>query len=278
MIDQLPPAIRDQLDVLLPQLLAAGMNILVAVIILILGFWLAGRVQVWTMRALGRMPSMDEMLLKFFGTIARYLVLTFTILAVLAEFGVQTASLIAVLGAAGLAVGLALQGTLSNVAAGVMLLIFRPFREGHYVEAGGVAGTVKQLSLFTTELATPDNVQIIVPNSDVWGQPITNYTYHPQRRLDMTFGISYNDNIGKAMDIIRAELEADERCLAEPEPFIGVINLGDSSVDIVTRVWVNNAQYWPTKFDLTRRIKERFDENGVTIPFPVRTVYNAAAD
>jgi small conductance mechanosensitive channel len=278
MIDQLPPAIRDQLDVLLPQLLAAGMNILVAVIILILGFWLAGRVQVWTMRALGRMPSMDEMLLKFFGTIARYLVLTFTILAVLAEFGVQTASLIAVLGAAGLAVGLALQGTLSNVAAGVMLLIFRPFREGHYVEAGGVAGTVKQLSLFTTELATPDNVQIIVPNSDVWGQPITNYTYHPQRRLDMTFGISYSDNIGKAMDIIRAELEADERCLAEPEPFIGVINLGDSSVDIVTRVWVNNAQYWPTKFDLTRRIKERFDENGVTIPFPVRTVYNAAAD
>ncbi len=278
MIDQLPPAIRDQLDVLLPQLLAAGMNIVVAVIILILGFWLAGRVRVWTMRALGRMPSMDEMLLKFFGTIARYLVLTFTILAVLAEFGVQTASLIAVLGAAGLAVGLALQGTLSNVAAGVMLLIFRPFREGHYVEAGGVAGTVKQLSLFTTELATPDNVQIIVPNSDVWGQPITNYTYHPQRRLDMTFGISYSDNIGKAMDIIRAELEADERCLAEPEPFIGVINLGDSSVDIVTRVWVNNAQYWPTKFDLTRRIKERFDENGVTIPFPVRTVYNAAAD
>lgn len=278
MIDQLPPAIRDQLDVLLPQLLAAGMNIVVAVIILILGFWLAGRVRVWTMRALGRMPSMDEMLLKFFGTIARYLVLTFTILAVLAEFGVQTASLIAVLGAAGLAVGLALQGTLSNVAAGVMLLIFRPFREGHYVEAGGVAGTVKQLSLFTTELATPDNVQIIVPNSDVWGQPITNYTYHPQRRLDMTFGISYSDNIGKAMDIIRSELEADERCLAEPEPFIGVINLGDSSVDIVTRVWVNNAQYWPTKFDLTRRIKERFDENGVTIPFPVRTVYNAAAD
>lgn len=278
MLDQLPPAIREQLDVLLPQLLAGGVNLLTAVVILIAGFWFAGRVRVWTMRALGRWPNMDEMLQNFFGTIARYLVLTFTIVAVLAKFGVQTASLIAVLGAAGLAVGLALQGTLSNVAAGVMLLIFRPFRSGHYVEAGGVAGTVKQLSLFTTELATPDNVQIIVPNSDVWGQPITNYSYHPQRRLDMTFGISYGDDIGKAMEVIRHELEADERCLKEPEPFIGVLNLGDSSVDIVVRVWVNNADYWPAKFDLTRRIKERFDENGITIPFPVRTVYNTAAD
>ena len=143
-------------------------------------------------------------------------------------------------------------------------------------QRGAIALTVKELTLFTTELATPDNVQIIVPNSDVWGQPITNYTYHPQRRLDMTFGISYGDDIGKAMEIIRRELEAEPRCLSEPEPFIGVINLGDSSVDIVTRVWVMNADYWPAKFDLTRRIKERFDEGGITIPFPVRTVYSAA--
>lgn len=276
MLDQLPPAIREQIDVLLPQLLAGGVNFLIAIIILIAGLWLAGRCRTWTIRGLGRWPTMDEMLKSFFGNIVRYLVLIFTVLAVLAKFGVQTASLIAVLGAAGLAVGLALQGTLSNVAAGVMLLIFRPFRTGHYVEVGGVAGTVKELTLFTTELATPDNVQIIVPNSDVWGQPITNYTYHPQRRLDMTFGISYDDDIGKAMEIIRRELEADKRCLSEPEPFIGVINLGDSSVDIVTRVWVMNANYWPAKFDLTRRIKERFDEGGITIPFPVRTVYNAA--
>jgi small conductance mechanosensitive channel len=276
MLDQLPPSIREQMDVLLPQLLEGGVNMVIAIIILIAGLWFAGRLRTWTMRGLGRWPSMDEMLKSFFGNIVRYLVLIFTILAVLAKFGVQTASLIAVLGAAGLAVGLALQGTLSNVAAGVMLLIFRPFRAGHYVEVGGVAGTVKELTLFTTELATPDNVQIIVPNSDVWGQPITNYTYHPHRRLDMTFGISYGDDIGKAMDIIRRELEAEPRCLKDPEPFIGVINLGDSSVDIVTRVWVMNADYWPTKFDLTRRIKERFDEGGITIPFPVRTVYNAA--
>tara|TARA_R110002110_G_scaffold165930_13_gene366350 strand:- start:2032 stop:2868 length:837 start_codon:yes stop_codon:yes gene_type:complete len=278
MLDQLPPAIRDQLDVLLPVLFDRSLNLATAILILILGIWFASRMRAWTMRALSRTPQMDEMLKNFFGNTVRYLVLIFTVLAVLAKFGVQTASLIALLGAAGLAVGLALQGTLSNVAAGVMLLIFRPFRTGHYIEAGGVSGTVKDLSLFTTELATPENVQIIVPNSDIWGQAIKNYTYHPQRRLDMTFGISYGDDIGKAMEIIGGVLAADERCLKEPEAFIGVINLGDSAVDIVTRVWVMNADYWPTKFDLTRNVKERFDEGGITIPFPVRTVYNAAAD
>lgn len=278
MLDQLPPALRDQLDVLLPQVVEGGVNLVIAVAILIAGFWFAGRCRLWTIQALGRVPAFDDMLKNFFGTMVRYLILIFTILAVLAKFGVQTASLIAVLGAAGLAVGLALQGTLSNVAAGVMLLIFRPFRAGHYVEAGGVAGTVKALTLFTTELATPDNVQIIVPNSDVWGKPITNYTYHPTRRLDITFGISYGDDIGKAMDIIRREIEADDRCLNDPEAFIGVISLGDSSVNVVLRVWVLNADYWPTRFDLMRRVKERFDEGGITIPFPVRTIYNAKAE
>ncbi|PKQ05682.1 MAG: mechanosensitive ion channel protein MscS [Alphaproteobacteria bacterium HGW-Alphaproteobacteria-12] len=278
MLDQLPPAIRDQLDVLLPVLFDRSLNLATAIFILILGIWFASRMRAWTMRALSRTPQMDEMLKNFFSDTVRYLVLIFTLLAVLAKFGVQTASLIALLGAAGLAVGLALQGTLSNVAAGVMLLIFRPFRTGHYIEAGGVSGTVKELSLFTTELATPENVQIIVPNSDIWGQAIKNYTYHPLRRLDMTFGISYGDDIGKAMEIIGGVLAADKRCLKEPEAFIGVINLGDSAVDIVTRVWVMNADYWPAKFDLTRNVKERFDEGGITIPFPVRTVYNTAAD
>lgn len=276
MLDQLPPVFREQLDVLLPQMLAGGADLLIAIVILIAGLWFAGRCRFWTTRALGRMPNMDEMLKNFFGTVVRYLIIIFTVLAVLAKFGVQTASLIAILGAAGLAVGLALQGTLSNVAAGVMLLIIRPFRSGHYVEVGGIAGTVKSLSLFTTELSTPDNVQIIVPNSEVWGKPITNYSYHPTRRVDITFGISYGDDIGKAMQIIREALDADVRCLKEPEAFIGVISLGDSSVNIVTRVWVMNADYWPARFDLTRHIKERFDEGGITIPFPARTIYTAA--
>lgn len=278
MLEQMPEVVQKNIDALLPFALEYGVSFVAAVLILIVGFWLAGRGRKWTVHALSRGPVKDDMLQSFFGSIVRYLIIIVTILAVLGEFGIQTTSLIAVLGAAGLAVGLALQGTLSNVAAGVMLLIFRPFRTGQYVEIGGIAGTVKELTLFFTELNTPDNVQIIVPNSDVWGQPITNYSYHPQRRLDMTFGISYGDDIGKAMEVIRHELEADERCLKEPEPFIGVLNLGESSVDIVVRVWVNNLDYWPAKFDLTRRVKERFDENGITIPFPVRTVYNTAAD
>src|SRR5690554_1614521 len=253
MLDQLPPVLHQQIELLLPQIVAGGVNLVTAIIILIGGTWLASRSRAWTIRALGGVPTLDDMLKGFFGSIVRYLVLTFTLLAVLAKFGVQTASLIAVLGAAGLAVGLALQGTLANVAAGVMLLIIRPFRAGHYVEVGGIAGTVKSLSLFTTELSTPDNIQIIVPNSDIWGQAIKNYTFHPTRRLDITFGISYGDSIGKAMGIIKAEIAADARCLAEPEPFTGVLNLGESSVDVVMRVWVANSEYWNVRFDLMQK-------------------------
>lgn len=273
MFDQLPPALREQLDLLLPTLVEHGLAMISAIVILIAGFWFAGRTRTWTIGALRRVPGIDEMLQNFFGTMVRYLVLIFTVLAVLAKFGVQTASLIALLGAAGLAVGLALQGTLSNVAAGVMLLIFRPFRAGHYVEVGGVAGTVKLLSLFTTELTTPDNVQIFVPNSQIWGQALKNYNFHPTRRVDFLFGISYGDDIGKAMEAIRAEFEADPRCLKEPPLFMGVGNLGDSSVDITVRVWSMTPDYWPLKFELTRRVKERFDRDGITIPFPARTVY-----
>lgn len=275
MLDQLPPEIREHLDALLPTFVEHGLSMLSAILILIAGFWFAGRTRMWTIGALRRVPGIDEMLQNFFGTMVRYLVLIFTLLAVLAKFGVQTASLIALLGAAGLAVGLALQGTLSNVAAGVMLLIFRPFRAGHYVEVGGIAGTVKLLSLFTTELATPDNVQIFVPNSQIWGQALRNFSFHPTRRVDFSFGISYGDDIGKAMEAIRDVFEADPRCLKEPELFMGVGNLGDSSVDITVRVWSATADYWPLKFELTRQVKERFDREGITIPFPARTVYAA---
>lgn len=277
MLDQLPPVLHQQIELLVPQIVAGGVNLVTAIIILIGGIWLASRSCVWTIRALGRVPTLDDMLKGFFGSIVRYLVLTFTLLAVLAKFGVQTASLIAVLGAAGLAVGLALQGTLSNVAAGVMLLIFRPFRSGHYIQAGNVAGTVKSLTLFTTELASSDNVQIIVPNSQIWGQAISNFTFHPTRRLDMKFGISYADDIAQAIAIIQRELAADERCLAEPEPFVGVLALGERSVELTVRVWVMNASYWSVHFDMTRRIKERFDQAGITMPFLAGTIYTPVA-
>ena len=268
MLDQLPPAIREQLDVLLPQLLEGGVNLLTAVVILIAGFWFAGRVRVWTMRALGRWPNMDEMLQNFFGTIARYLVLTFTIVAVLAKFGVQTASLIAVLGAAGLAVGLALQGTLSNVAAGVMLIIFRPYKIGQYVDIGGTSGTVKDLNIFVTELVTPDNVQIIMPNGKAWGTVITNFSAHSTRRLDLTFGIDYDDDIDKAVQIILDVANADERVHKDPEPWVRLTNLGDSSVDLGVRLWCDAGNYWELKFHMLKSVKEAFDAGGISIPYP----------
>ncbi len=177
------------------------------------------------------------------------------------------------MGAAGLAIGLALQGTLSNVAAGVMLLLFRPFKTGDYIDGGGVAGTVKSVSLFVTELATPDNVQIVVPNADLWGTAIKNYSHHPVRRVDLLIGIGYGDDIDTAMGIIRKLAEDDERVHAEPEPFIVVGDLGDSSVNLIVRLWCDSANYWPLKFAMTKAIKEAFDREGVTIPFPQRDVH-----
>jgi len=274
MMEWLPQSIQHNLDQILPLVLERGLNLVGALVILALGYWFSGRARRWVAFLIRRAPNSDATLESFFGSIAAYGVLTFTILAVLAKFGVQTTSLVALLGAAGLAVGLALQGTLSNVAAGVMLLIFRPFRAGDYVEVGGVAGTVKLLTLFTTELATPDNIQIIVPNGNVWGQPLKNYSFHATRRIDLIFGISYDDDIARTMEVMREAMMSDKRVLTLPEPLIAVNALNQSSVDMLLRVWTSNDDYWPVKFDLTRVVKERFDEAGITIPFPTQTVHN----
>ena len=276
MPENLSVSMEDNLDAILPLLVEHGLSVIGAVLILIIGLWLSGRAKVWTIRALGKAPALDDMLRGFFGSIVRYLVLIVVVLAVLSQFGIETTSLIAVLGTAGLAIGLALQGTLSNIAAGVMLLIFRPFKIGHFVEIGGISGTVRELTLFTTELATPDNVQIIVPNSGVWGQPLKNYSAHATRRVDFSFGISYSDDINKAFDVIRAVLAADTRIHKDPDAVIVVGNLGDSSVDITVRVWSDAADYWGIKFDITKQVKEALDASGISIPFPSRTVYQAA--
>lgn len=273
------PEISDEqmqnfMDWLIPTVSQMGLNLLGALLVLIVGFWIAGRIRGWIRKALGKSPRFDDMLTAFLASIAYYTVVAITILAVLQQFGIETTSFIAVLGAAGLAVGLALQGTLSNVAAGVMLLIFRPFKFGQFIEVAGHAGTVKGLNLFTTELATPDNVQIIIPNSAVWGDSVKNYNGHPTRRCDITMGISYASDINKAMDVLRDVWSKDDRILKDPEAFQGVVNLGDSSVDIVVRLWVNGSDYWPVKFELTKAFKEAFDANGIDIPFPTRTVHN----
>ncbi len=254
-----------------------GLDVVGAIVILIIGFMASKWAQSLTVKALSRSDKIDTMLRGFFGSLVKYLVLIFTVLMVLSQFGIQTASLIAVLGAAGLAVGLALQGTLSNIAAGVMILIFRPFKIGDYVEVAGHAGTVSAVTLFITELTTPDNVQIIAPNNQVWGSSVKNYSFHETRRLDLSLGIAYEDDIGKAMAAINDIIANEGRALKDPESMVAVSELADSSVNFVIRIWCNAGDYWPMKFDLTRALKERMDSEGISIPYPQRTVHNVAA-
>ncbi len=265
--------IRSVLDEALAALTAYGLDVVAAIAILLVGIWAAGKTERVISAALTRTKRVDAMLVSFFANAGRYLVLVVVGVAVLNRFGIETTSLIAVLGAAGLAIGLALQGTLSNVAAGVMLLIFRPFHEGDYVDAGGHSGTVKSLNLFFTVMATPDNVKIIVPNSDIWGSSLRNYSIHPERRVDLVFGIAYDADIDQAMNSIKAVIAGDERIHDDPEPFIAVTELGDSSVNIVVRVWADNGDYWPVRFDLMKGVKERLDAENISIPFPTRTIH-----
>jgi len=254
-----------------------GLQVVGALAVLIVGRWVAGRVRTGIRRALER-RQLDPSLIPFLASLGYYLTLAVVLIAVLGLFGIETTSLVAVLGVAGLAVGLALQGTLSNFSAGVMLLAFRPFRVGHYVECAGTAGSVQEIGLFSTILATPDNVQIIVPNSSVWGQIIKNYSVHETRRNDLVVGVSYGDDLGKALATVREVLDADERVLVDPEPVVAVGNLGDSSVDLLVRPWCRAADYWPLRFDLIRRLKEALEAAGCTIPFPQRDVHVHGAD
>lgn len=250
-----------------------GLNILGAIIILIIGRIVAGWAKSATEKYLERSGRVDQTIQDFLANCVRYVVLILTFIMVLSQFGVETTSLIAIFGAAGLAIGLALQGTLSNIAAGVMLLVFRPFKVGDYVEATGIAGTVKSITLFVTELATPDNVQILTPNAAVWGATVKNYSHHATRRVDFVVGIDYTDDINQAMDTVHSVINAESRALKDPEPMVVVGNLGESSVDLIVRVWCNAGDYWGVKFDLTKAFKEKLDTAGITIPFPQRTLH-----
>jgi small conductance mechanosensitive channel len=250
-----------------------GLKVLGALVVLIVGLIVARSIRKAIRRGMARSKRVDESLIPFVSGIAYYLLLAALIIAVLQMFGVEATSMIAVLGAAGLAVGLALQGTLSNFAAGVMLLVFRPFKLGDFVEAGGMAGSVKEISIFSITLATPDNVKIIMPNSAVYGQTIKNYTANDTRRNDLVVGISYNDDIGKARDVILGILKAEKRVLEDPAPVVAVSELGDSSVNLVVRPWCKKEDYWDLRFDLTRKIKEELEAAGCSIPFPQNDVH-----
>ena len=253
-------------------------SVLAAIGILLLGWfvsaWLQKRV-----RALGRAHAhLDDMLFDFLSSIVRYVVLGFTALFVLNTFGVQTTSIIAVIGAAGLAVGLALQGTLSNIAAGVMLILFRPIRTGDFVDVGGTMGTVVTVNLNFTELADISNVQVIIPNSQVWGNVITNYSTNDTRRAEWTFGVGYGVHLADAERIIIDTIMRDPRSKADPAPFIQVNNLGASSVDFLVRVWVDASEYFAYQADMKRAVKEALDAGGIDIPFPTRTIVSVDAD
>lgn len=250
-----------------------GLEVLGAIAILIVGWIVAGWARSGTRRALNRVRWMDDTVRPIFAAIVGYLVLVITLIAVLNQFGVQTASIIAVLGAAGLAVGLALQGTLSNVAAGVMLLFLRPFKVGDFVEAGGASGTVKEVGLFNTELATADNVYIVVPNSSIFSRDISNYSRHATRRLDIPVGVGYDTDLTRALEVLRGTIDADGRALATPAPEVMVMELGDSAITINLRFWVNAADYWPCKWAMNKAVKEALDAAGIEIPFPQRVVH-----
>ncbi len=258
----------ETMAVLAERAIAAGTNLVLAILILIIGFIVAGMVKGGVRKAVERSSRMDATLAGFFSSIAYYAVVAVVLIAVLARFGVQTASLVAALGAITLAIGFALQGTLSNIAAGVMIIAFRPYSIGDWVEVAGVSGTVKDVNLFTTVLATGDNKKIIIPNGQAWGDIITNYSANPTRRVDFTFSIDYSDDIDKAMDVIKSTLGADARIHKDPEIFTAVAAHGSSSVDIVTRVWVNTGDYWGVHFDAMKSVKEAFDKNGISIPYP----------
>lgn len=269
-------AIRQQLTTLMDQvtllLTAYGLNVLGAIALLVVGFVVAGFVRRLVRRGLTRAGWIDGTVKPLLVSTAYYGVLTITLVAVLNRFGIQTASIVAVLGASMVAIGLALQGTLSQIAAGLMLLVLRPFQVGDYIDAGGAGGTVTEIGLFRTELSTADNVYVSVPNSDIFSGRITNYSRLDRRRLDLAVGVGYASDLERVFAVMRGLADGDARVLRDPAPQVMVTELGDSAVTVQLRIWTMSADFWAVRWDLTRALKETLDANGIEIPFPQRVV------
>jgi len=256
-----------------------AVNVFIAIVIFYVGKWVVNLIISGLLKAMKK-GDMDKTLRRFIANLARMLLMLFVIIAAINQLGVQTASLIALIGAAGLAIGLALQGSLANFASGVLIVLFRPYKVGDFIEGAGIAGSVEEVQILTTVLKTGDNKQVIVPNSQIMGSTITNYSANDTRRVDLVVGVSYDDDL----DQVRKELEllvaADDRILDDPAVTIAVSELADSSVNFVVRPWVKSADYWGVKFELTEAIKKRFDEVGISFPYPQQDVYlhNVSAD
>lgn len=247
-------------------------NLAAAIAAIVITLFASRFVKSWIAKLGFRYEQLDDTLFVFLSKFAQVVVLAVGSVFVLNSFGVQTTSIVALLGAAGLAVGLALQGTLSNFAAGIMLIVFRPFKRGDYVSVSGQSGTVKEISIFTTELGTPDNLQIIVPNGQVWGAPITNFSAYGTRRLDVTFGVAYASDLKQVEEVLAQVIAADKRIHQDPAPVIKVSNLNQSSVDFVVRIWCDSSDLWTLRLDLNRQVKDNFDAQKIEIPFPTTTI------
>ncbi len=252
--------------------LTYGPKLILAIVVLILGFWISNVLSRALLRRMKKRKA-DISLQTFFTSMVNILLKTLIVLSVLGMVGVEVTSFIAILGAAGLAVGLALSGTLQNFAGGVIILIFRPFKTGDYIDGLGYNGTVSEIQLFVTILKTPDNKTVILPNGPLSTNSLTNFSTQPTRRIDMTFGIGYTDDIDKAKKILKELTDTDKRILNDPAPVIAVSELANSSVNIVVRPWVNTSDYWAVYFDMHEKVKKEFDKQGISIPFPQTDVH-----
>jgi small conductance mechanosensitive channel len=259
-------------ETILPLLLSWGGRIVAALLIFLVGRWISKRIAAGVAAATER-ANVDPTLTKFLRSVIYMALLVMVILAAVQQLGVEATSFFAILGAAGLAIGLALKDSLANFSSGVMLVFFRPFKAGDYVEAGGVAGTVDSISIFNTILKTPDNRVVIVPNSQIYAGAITNFSALDTRRIDLVFGISYDDDVARAKELMRSVVEADERVLEDPAPTIMMLELGDSSVNFAVRPWVATPDYWAVRGDLLENIKKALEDNGMSIPYPQRDVH-----
>jgi len=249
-----------------------GLKVIAALAIFIIGRWIAKLVRGGIKRMMEK-AKVEPIIVGFVSNIAYIALLAFVVVAALGQLGIQTTSFIAILGAAGLAIGLALQGSLANFAAGFLMIIFRPFKVGDFIEGAGVAGVVEEIQVFTTTLKTGDNKIIIVPNAKLSGDNIINYSAQETRRVDMTVGVSYSADLSKVREVLLDIISKEVRILPEPAPLVAVAELADSSVNFVVRVWTKTGDYWGVKFDMTETIKNRFDAEGIGIPFPQRDIH-----
>ena len=255
-----------------PAVISGALLVLAALIVLLIGLWLIKRIT-RSIRKLMEKRDLDPSLIPFLSSLINFALKAMLVITVVGMIGIEMTSFVAILGAAGLAVGLALQGSLSNFAGGVMILVFKPFKVGDWIQAAGHAGTVNEIQIFNTILKTPDNVHIIIPNGSLSNTSVTNYSKEEQRRVDQVFGIAYGDDVDKAYDVLQKIFNDDERVLKDPEPFMAVSELADSSVNIVTRVWVNAGDFWGVKMDTLKKVYEEFDKAGLSIPYPQMDVH-----